>query len=230
MRMNGIFGPLMLVLLVAILIYLLIVEPGSATRRGDRPLFVRLLGAITPGALPFRQRKDPFAGRNPIVELAAYVAIGALAFKLLQEGYSFLKNVDWDSLAPQDRQALSGLTADLTRITDNRARLDRAESLLADANRISIEQSALLTSATLEAILKDLTDQHGIVLTAEQSEGAVGLAIALRDRNVISTEHYKQIRHFISEVRNKVMHGDFDSFDGDLAEGGVRLVRELLEG
>lgn len=225
--MNETIG-LLIVFVVALAVYLF-AEAGSARRRGDRSLYVRALGAISPGALPFHQKTDPFAGRNPILESAAYVLIGALAFKALKGTYSFLNNVEWDSLAPQERQAIGGLNEDLARITNNRARLDRAESLLAAADSISTEQSALLTSATLEAILKDLTARHRVVLTAEQSEGAVGLAIALHGRNLISTEEYKQVRHFLSEVRNKVMHGDFDSFDSTLAGSGILFARDLLE-
>jgi hypothetical protein len=53
-------------------------------------------------------------------------------------------------------------------------------------DKISVEEAAMLASATLEAGLKTLCQRNDVTLDSEQSEGMVGIAIALKNQNIIS--------------------------------------------
>lgn len=221
---DGALGPL--VCLVVILCFF--IEAVFAKRRGNRPLITRLMGIFLPFAHPFSQKKDPSANKPSSTSLLLQLALTIMVFEALKETYSFLKDVDWSSLTERNKEAIHRFGLDLDRLNNNNARLDRAESLISLGDQISIEVSALLTSATLEAGLKHLQESHYITLTEEQSDGVVGIAIALRDRGVVSSEDYRQIRKYVSNIRNEVMHGKFDALNSTEVQELIRFTREFL--
>lgn len=225
--MNDLVGYLCLGALVA-LVWFFISEASSAARVGNRPLYVRLLGAVTPGSLPFSQRENPSRDRSPLLEAALIAGLGIVGFRLLQETYSFLKDIKWDAITTTDKQAITRFTDDLERLRGGRERLERAQELVAVGDPISVDQGALLASAVLEMSLRHLQEQCGVILKQEQSEGLVGLAIALRDAGRLSISDYREVRKHVSAVRNKVMHGEFE-MDATEVQNEIAFVRRLVD-
>jgi hypothetical protein len=207
--MYGIDGPMIVMIIIIIVVLCFWVFDPFAWRRTDHP----------------EKENDPRQDEIPIANLLLMGALAVMAFNSIKKAYSFLRDVDWNALTEQDREALSRFNLDLARFHSNNARLDRAESLASFDDQTSIEVSALLASATLESGLKHLQEYHHIMLTEEQSEGVVGIAVALRDRSLVSNEEYREIRRYVSNVRNKVMHGEFDSLDSDEVRELVRFIR-----
>ncbi|MEX8519024.1 MAG: hypothetical protein AB3X44_10975 [Leptothrix sp. (in: b-proteobacteria)] len=149
------------------------------------------------------------------------------AYKGFKKCLSVLADIDEKRLTTQDQEALKRFSLDLTRLGANEERLDRADALLLTGDRISIEEAALLTSAVLEAGLKEIRARYSINLPVE-AEGMIGLAIVLRDQYVISNDACREIRHYGTSIRNKVMHGDFNELDRTVVEQQIQFTRIFL--
>jgi hypothetical protein len=142
-----------------------------------------------------------------------------VAAHLLKAGFSFLKGINLEGLNPIIRKAIEQASNDIESIRNNNERLNRAERLLQEGDKISVDQAAMLTCATLEFGLKSLSQKHGVNGNLGESEGMVELATRLKDSRVITHEDYQGIRNLVYKVRNPVMHGDFDRFkDTDVRE------------
>ena len=222
--MNRMWEKIWVIGIVAIIVFM-IIEGIVARKKGNRSLLDRMFGAVLFGGPPFSEKKDRPEEDHSFAEVLLAAAIGVAAFKAIEKTYSLLKGIDWKSLGENDKEALNRFSSDIERLRDNRDRLARAEQLAVDGDRISIEQGALLASATLEAGLKQLQRYYSVILTDEQSDGIVGLATALRDKAFISSEEYREARRFVSTVRNKVMHGEFHELDSSEVQKGIQFVR-----
>jgi hypothetical protein len=138
------------------------------------------------------------------------------------------ESIDWDSLDPVLKEAIGRFIADISKIRDKSARLNKAESLLLIGDKISIDQAAMLASATLEAGLKTLCQRNGVVLDTEEVEGMAGIASALRDRSIISAHDHSEVIEYVNSVRNKVMHGDFDNLNEADVREEIDFTREFF--
>ena len=216
-----------MIMVIVLIIYIVAIEPFIARRKGNRSVFNRLIGTLLIGGPKFHEKKD-VDREDGLGDAILAVAAAVIAFQALKRTYLFLKDVEWNSLSENDREAISRFSVDVERIRDNSERLRRSEQLVASGDRYSIEQGALLASAALEAGLKQLQRKNGFTLTSEQSTGIVGLVTALRDRGLISTQEYSDARRFVSVVRNKVAHGDFQEFDHTVANDEIRFVRNFF--
>jgi hypothetical protein len=147
-------------------------------------------------------------------------AVGVMiAAHLLKAGFSFLKGINLEALNPAIKKAIEQASGDLESLRNNNERLNRAEGLLAAGDKISVDQAAMLTCATLEFGLKTLSQRHGVNGNLGEAEGMVDLATRLKDNSVITYADFQGIRNLVYRVRNPVMHGDFDRFlDSDVRD------------
>ena len=164
----------------------------------------------------------------------AVLAVGGLLFggwlttKLVKKGVSFLKGIDWGAVSDELRRAIELAQMDIDAIKDHRERLNRAEKLLVFDDKISVDQAALLVCATLEAGLKSLADRHSITLDADASEGMIEIATALEANNKISHADFQGIRQCVFNVRNPVMHGDFNRYQKADVQRQLEFVRHFF--
>jgi hypothetical protein len=104
------------------------------------------------------------------------------------------RTVDWSSLTPS--------------VAGPRGWLEKAEHFLTTGE---INQAAMCGSVALESGLKTLCERHDISI--KEAEGMADIASKLKDKRVITADEYWQLRKYTSTVRNKAMHGDFESID-----------------
>ena len=111
----------------------------------------------------------------------------------------------------------------------NAERLKRAEMLLELKDEISIDQAALLVSATLEAGLKAISHNKNVESNLDRTEGIVEIAINLKNANVISKEDFKAVRACVDKVRNPVMHGNFGKVKSAEVQKQIHFVRRFFD-
>lgn len=156
-------------------------------------------------------------------------AIGvAILVGLVRAGFSILQGIDLASLNPELQKAIQQASVDLGVLQSGGARLERAETLLNANDKISIDQAAMLTCATLEGGLRMLSQRNGVPQNLGEQEGMVDLAQRLKERNLISYDDVSGIKHLVHRVRNPVMHGDFDSFEPSDVRDQIDFTRTFL--
>jgi hypothetical protein len=166
-------------------------------------------------------------GAKALLAVGGLLLGGWIATKLVKKGFSFLKGVDWNALSEELLRAIELAQTDIKTIKGHRERLRRAEKLLLLEDKISVDQAAMLMCATLEAGLKSLADRHSITLDPE-ADGIIEIATALKDENKISYSEFQGIKECVFDVRNPVMHGDFDRYEKADVEQQLDFVREFF--
>lgn len=151
-------------------------------------------------------------GAKALLAVGGLLLGGWVATKLVKKGFSFLKGIDWNALSEELGRAIELAQMDMGTIKGHRDRLRRAGDLLLFDDKISVDQAAMLVCATLEAGLKSLADRHSITLDPDASDGMIEIATALKANNKISHSDFQGIRQCVFDVRNPVMHGDFNCY------------------
>jgi hypothetical protein len=223
--LQGLFAILLVGGFIVVMIYMMLDSENplklkiNAYITGKPPAHCQKCGKNIP---PDKKKCSSCRTEDGIKAFATLVtgAVGVfIAAHLLKAGFSFLKGINLESLNPAIRKAIEQASGDLESIRNNNERLNRAERLLQAGDKISVDQAAMLTCATLEFGLKNLSQKHGVNGNLGESEGMVELATRLKDSNVITHEDYQGIRNLVYRVRNPVMHGDFERFqDSDVRE------------
>lgn len=167
-------------------------------------------------------------GVGDFVALFAVAVGGLVLAKIIGAGFSFLRDVDVKTLNPAIQEAIELASVDINSISNNQERLRRAEALLDESDKISTDQAAMLTCATLECGLKTLAQRNYIENNLGEHEGMVDLAIRLSESNVISDNDLRGIKSLVYRVRNPVMHGDFDKFAETDVLTQIHFTRELF--
>ena len=167
-------------------------------------------------------------GAKALLAVGGLLLGGWIATKLVKKGFSFLKGIDWNAVSDELRRAIELAQMDMGTIKDHRERLRRAEKLLVLDDKISVDQAAMLVCATLEAGLKSLADRHSIILDPDASDGMIEIATALKADNKISHADFQGIRQCVFNVRNPVMHGDFNRYQKADVERQLDFVRQFF--
>ena len=167
-------------------------------------------------------------GAKALLAVGGLLLGGWLTTKLVKKGFSFLRGIDWNAVSEELRRAIELAQMDVDTIKDHRERLSRAEKLLVLDDKISVDQAAMLVCATLEAGLKSLADRHSITLDADSSEGMIEIATALEADNKISHADFHCIRQCVFNVRNPVMHGDFNRYQKADVQRQLEFVRHFF--
>lgn len=167
--------------------------------------------------------------------LTGLLAIGGLVFgsivaaKVVKKGFAFLRdNVDWESLGEEIIRALEQTQQDIDSIKDNRERLARVERLLEAEDSISVDQAAMLLSATFEAGLKNLSQARHVQQSFGENEGMVEIGVILKDQAVISGDDLRGIKSFAYRIRNPVVHGEFGKLQKSDVMEQLGFVRGFL--
>lgn len=188
---------------------------------------------------PVRIRRETGSVRtdeHPLFELAAF-AVGALLVGAAIVAFARLADQTLSSVVralpdpePVVEEAARRFEEESPNLTSLTERLDRVDALLeADSDEISTDQAAMLVSATLEAGVRELARLASVETDSETQDGLVTWAIALHSAGRIAFEELKQIKHHVWQVRNRVMHGDFDGFSHEHVAAMAQFTRRFLQ-